>query len=94
MKTLLIDADMLLFRTMAAWEIEANLGDEVWVRWAELNTVRDEFWRTIESGWRNGLALATSCAGPDPAHPQANRSGLQGQPRCFGQAHWLRSTEA
>ena len=48
MKTLLIDADMLLFRTMAAWEIEANLGDEVWVRWAELNTVRDEFWRTIE----------------------------------------------
>ena len=31
MTTLLIDADMLLFRTMAAWEIEANLGDEVWV---------------------------------------------------------------
>ena len=47
MTTLLIDADMLLFRTMAAWEIEANLGDEVWVRWAELNTVREEFWKTI-----------------------------------------------
>ena len=48
MTTLLIDADMLLFRTMAANEIEANLGDEVWVRWAELNTVRDEFWKTID----------------------------------------------
>ena len=47
MTTLLIDADMLLFRTMAAWEIEANLGDEVWVRWAELNTVREEFRKTI-----------------------------------------------
>jgi DNA polymerase-1 len=48
MTTLLIDADMLLFRTMAAWEIEASLGDEVWVRWAELNTVREEFWKTID----------------------------------------------
>lgn len=48
MKTLLIDADMLLFRTMAACEIESNLGDEVWVRWAELNTVRSEFWETID----------------------------------------------
>ena len=48
MTTLLIDADMLLFRTMAACEIEANLGDEVWVRWAELNTVRTEFWETID----------------------------------------------
>ena len=48
MTTLLIDADMLLFRTMAAWEIEANLGDEVWVRWAELNTVREEFWKAID----------------------------------------------
>ena len=48
MTTLLIDADMLLFRTMAANEIEANLGDEVWVRWAELGTVREEFWKTID----------------------------------------------
>ena len=48
MTTLLIDADMLLFRTMAANEIEANLGNDVWVRWAELNTVRQEFWQTID----------------------------------------------
>lgn len=47
MTTLLIDADMLLLRTMAACEVEANLGDEVWVRWAELNTVREEFWNCI-----------------------------------------------
>ena len=48
MTMLLIDADMLLFRTMAANEVEADLGDEVWVRWAELNTVRQEFWQTID----------------------------------------------
>ena len=48
MTTLLIDADMLLFRTMAAHEIEANLGDEIWVAWAEINTVRAEFWNTID----------------------------------------------
>ena len=52
MTTLLIDADLLLFRTMAANEIEANLGDEVWVRWAELNGVRADWWDTIEE-WKD-----------------------------------------
>ena len=50
MTTLLIDADMLLFRTMAANEVVTDLGNEVWVAWAELNTVRQEFWQTID-GW-------------------------------------------
>ena len=48
MKSLLIDADYLLFRTMAACEIEAELADEIWVRWADLGQVREAFWETIE----------------------------------------------
>ena len=29
-------------------EIEASLGDDIWVRWAELNGVREEFWDLID----------------------------------------------
>jgi len=54
MTTLLIDADMLLFRTMTANEIEAELGPDVWVRWAELGTVREEFWGLIDE-WREAF---------------------------------------
>ena len=85
MTTLLIDADMLLFRTMAAWEIEANLGDEVWVRWAELNTVRADWWNTIEE-WKDhwkttdyrlcwtGPSAFRKRIAPDY---KANRAGMQ-----------------
>ena len=52
MTTLLIDADLLLFRTMAANQIEVDLGDEVWVAWSELNGVRDDWWNTIEQ-WKD-----------------------------------------
>ena len=48
MKTLLIDADYLLYRTMAALEVVAELDNEVWVRWADLGEVRATFWKTIE----------------------------------------------
>ena len=40
MTTLLIDADMLLFRTMAAYEVELELEADMWVRWADLGVVR------------------------------------------------------
>ena len=85
MTTLLIDADMLLFRTMAAWEIEANLGDEVWVRWAELNTVREEFWKTINE-WLERWPMADyrlCWTGPSAFRKRialdykANRAGTQ-----------------
>ena len=47
MTTLLIDADMLLFRTMAAYEVELELEADMWVRWADLGVVREEFWGLI-----------------------------------------------
>ena len=83
MKTLLIDADYLLFRTMAACEVEAELGDEIWVRWADLGEVREAFWGTIEDmklGWPAD-EVALCWTGPsafrkrlDPAY-KANRKG-------------------
>lgn len=44
MTTLLIDADMLLFRTMTALEIDCDMGDEVWIRYADIGSVRELFW--------------------------------------------------
>lgn len=86
MKTLLIDADYLLYRTMTACEIEAELGDEIWVRWADLGQVRESFWETIDEmkeEWPQNefVEFALCWTGPsafrkrlDPAY-KANRQG-------------------
>ena len=86
MKSLLIDADYLLFKTMAACEVEAELGDEIWVRWADLGQVREAFWETIEDmrkEWPDDefVEFVLCWTGPsafrkrlDPAY-KANRKG-------------------
>tara|TARA_R110002012_G_scaffold186985_1_gene353835 strand:- start:477 stop:1265 length:789 start_codon:yes stop_codon:yes gene_type:complete len=48
MKTLLIDADMLLFRTMTSLEVDCDMGDEVWIRYADIGSVRETFWKHLE----------------------------------------------
>ena len=44
MTTLLIDADMLLFRTMTSLEVDCDMGDEVWIRYADIGQTRELFW--------------------------------------------------
>ena len=46
--TLLIDADMLLFRIMTGCEIEVEASPDVWCRWAPLDEVRSQFAERID----------------------------------------------
>lgn len=46
--TLLIDADMLLYRIMQGCEIEVEADPEVWCRWAPLDQVRSEWARKVD----------------------------------------------
>ena len=60
---------------MAAWEIEASLGDEVGPL-AELNQSAR---KTIDE-WLISTVPTTSCADRVERFPQAHCPGLQGQP--------------
>jgi len=46
--TLLIDADMLLFRIMTGCEIEVESSPEVWCRWAPLDQVRAQWAEKVD----------------------------------------------
>ena len=46
--TLLIDADMLLFRIMTGCEIEVEASPDVWCRWAPLDEVRSQWGEKID----------------------------------------------
>jgi len=43
----LIDADMVQFYEHMRCEVDVELGDEMWTRFADLNDVREGFWDTI-----------------------------------------------
>lgn len=44
---ILLDADMLLFRAMAATEVEVELSPDVWTRHSEMGDAREFYWRQI-----------------------------------------------
>ena len=46
---ILLDSDMLLFRTTSATEVEVELDDEVWVRHSELPQARELYWEACEA---------------------------------------------
>ncbi len=46
---ILLDADMLLFRTTSATEVEVEIDDEVWVRHSELPEAREMYWDTCQA---------------------------------------------
>jgi DNA polymerase-1 len=46
---ILLDSDMLLFRTTSATEVEVELDDEVWVRHSELPQAREMYWETCQA---------------------------------------------
>ena len=49
MTTLLIDADMLLFRTMTSLEVDCDMGNDIWIRHADIRDVRCTFWDQVEA---------------------------------------------
>lgn len=46
---ILLDSDMLLFRTTSATEVEVELEAEVWVRHSELPLAREMYWEACEA---------------------------------------------
>jgi DNA polymerase-1 len=49
MTTLLIDADMLLYRTMSSLEVDCDMGNDIWMRHADIRDVRYTFWDQIQA---------------------------------------------
>lgn len=54
---LLLDADMLLFRAMAATEVEVELAEDVWTRHSELPLAREWYWDRVEE-WCGQFGIA------------------------------------
>ncbi len=46
--TLILDADMLLFRACSSTEVEIELSDDVWTRHSELPAAREYYWDTVD----------------------------------------------
>lgn len=44
---ILLDADMLLFRAMAATEVEVELSPDVWTRHSEMGDAREMYWQQL-----------------------------------------------
>ena len=58
----------------------------------ELNTVREEFWKTMMNGWNVGTVPTTNCAGQGrPFRKRIARTTRSGPP---AQAHWVQGDEA
>ena len=49
MTTLLIDADMLLYRTMTSLEVDCDMGNDIWMRHADIRDVRYTFWDQVKA---------------------------------------------
>ena len=45
---ILLDADMLLFRVVAATEVEVQLADDVWTRHSDLGPAREMYWDQLK----------------------------------------------
>ena len=46
--TLILDADMLLFRACSSTEVEIELSDDVWTRHSELPAAREYYWSHVD----------------------------------------------
>lgn len=66
---ILLDSDMLLFRTTSATEVEVELEEEVWVRHSELPEAQEMYWETCQS-----LCDLLKCSLDDVVHCFTDKS--------------------
>lgn len=70
--TLILDADMLLFRACSSTEVEIELSDDVWTRHSELPDARQYYWNTVDR-WLEQYSLQRS----DVIHCFTERSAFR-----------------
>jgi len=69
---ILLDADMLLFRAMAATEVELEITEDVWTRHSDLPEARDWYWRHL-ANWCDYFGCDLS----DAVHCFTDRSAFR-----------------